>query len=145
MIIQNRSYATILMVRSTSGMCLQNGRLYNTNYFYGMNILDYNAIPVPNSDQVENPVIAFANYPNPFKSITTISYSIPKTGLVRLSIFNIRGQLIRDLFNGNAAKGQQITNWDGRDNNGCEVASGMYFCCIRTTETLRYHKIMRLK
>ena len=67
------------------------------------------------------------NYPNPFNPTTTISFQMPKAGNVNLKIFNIVGQEVRDLESGNLTAGSYQAIWDGKDNFGKTVASGVYF------------------
>lgn len=63
------------------------------------------------------------NYPNPFNPSTTIEFSVPKTGRAKLSIFNIRGQIVRTLLNGEVDRGQHRVVWDGRDDRNRSAAS----------------------
>lgn len=71
------------------------------------------------------------NFPNPFNASTTIAYSIPQGGtgqgsFVSLAIFNINGQKIVTLAYGPASPGKHFVQWNGRDKNGFQVASGLY-------------------
>lgn len=67
------------------------------------------------------------NYPNPFNPTTTIAYSIEKDANVHLSIFDVRGALVRDLVDEHQAKNVYRVLWDGRDDRGSSAASGVYF------------------
>mgnify|MGYP000442144917 CR=1 FL=1 len=70
------------------------------------------------------------NYPNPFNVSTTISYQIPvgiSGSQVKLRIFNVSGQLVRTLVDGTSEPGAYWVTWDGRDDRGRAVASGVYF------------------
>jgi hypothetical protein len=67
------------------------------------------------------------NYPNPFNPNTRISYQLPNTGKVSLVIYNVLGQKVRTLFEGNANAGTHYHVWNGRDNFGSKVATGVYF------------------
>ena len=67
------------------------------------------------------------NYPNPFNPSTTIGFSLPKAGEARLEIYNILGRLVATPFDGMANAGYNEVNWNGRDDAGHEVASGIYF------------------
>jgi hypothetical protein len=67
------------------------------------------------------------NYPNPLNPETNINFSIPEAGEVKLTIFNILGQDIRNLFTGNRPAGNFSVTWDGKNQQGVEIASGVYF------------------
>ena len=67
------------------------------------------------------------NYPNPFNPSTAIRYDIPVNSAVTIKIFNVLGQEIVTLVNGNVAAGTHELEWSGKDNSGRSVASGIYF------------------
>jgi photosystem II stability/assembly factor-like uncharacterized protein len=67
------------------------------------------------------------NYPNPFNPSTTISYILPGAGDVSLGIYDIRGSLVRSLFDGKKDMGDYSITWDAKDNQQKSVASGVYF------------------
>jgi hypothetical protein len=67
-----------------------------------------------------------ANYPNPFNPTTTISYRLPEGAAVRLDVFNAAGQRVRQLVAGHQPAGNHRVEWDGRDDTGASVASGLY-------------------
>ncbi|MCF8308937.1 MAG: T9SS type A sorting domain-containing protein [Bacteroidales bacterium] len=66
------------------------------------------------------------NYPNPFKSKTTIPFEINKSGHTTLKIFDLKGKLIKTLVNSNKRSGAHHAMWNGKDQNGKEVNSGLY-------------------
>ncbi|MBC8377456.1 MAG: T9SS type A sorting domain-containing protein, partial [FCB group bacterium] len=66
------------------------------------------------------------NYPNPFNPTTTISYSVPEASEIQVGIFNLLGQEIRSLSNGEHQPGVYSTMWDGLNQNGVRVESGIY-------------------
>ena len=69
------------------------------------------------------------NYPNPFNPSTSISFSLEKPEHVVINIYNIRGQLVRKLYNENVTKVNQRINivWNGKDSKGSSAASGIYY------------------
>lgn len=95
-------------------------------------------VPVPTKLDV-------SNYPNPFNPSTTIAFSLPEEGIVRLSVFNIRGQRVRELIDGSMPRGFHKVVWDGKDNSNRSVSSGLYFVRIETGKTSNVRKIMMLK
>jgi len=66
-------------------------------------------------------------YPNPFNPETNIKFNIAKSGTVRLVVYNILGQKVRTLLNDEVTAGQYTAKWDGRDEYGMSVSSGVYF------------------
>lgn len=71
--------------------------------------------------------IQLSNYPNPFNPETTISYSLPMDGNVEISIFNIKGQKVKALFMEESQKGSHSILWDGNDESGKPISSGVYY------------------
>ena len=67
------------------------------------------------------------NYPNPFNPSTTIQYHLNQQGTVNVSVYNLSGQKIRQLVDSNQDPGQHSVSWDGKDEQGITVGSGMYF------------------
>ncbi|MDP7475006.1 MAG: T9SS type A sorting domain-containing protein, partial [Candidatus Marinimicrobia bacterium] len=67
------------------------------------------------------------NYPNPFNPSTTIQYHLNQQGTVNVSVYNLSGQKIRQLVDSNQDPGQHSVSWDGKDEKGIAVGSGMYF------------------
>ncbi len=84
------------------------------------------------------------NYPNPFNSATVIPYHLPspvvsgqlsadggRPSAVTLRVYNILGQMVRTLVDGPREPGEHRVVWDGRDDRGKEVSSGIYLCLLR--------------
>ena len=80
-----------------------------------------------NEVDVTVPVFSANNYPNPFNPSTTIAYSIPTASNTSLRVYNIKGQVVKTLVNGVVEAGNHSITWNGRDDNGTSVASGVYF------------------
>lgn len=83
---------------------------------------------VANEDLV-NPLqtTLLGNYPNPFNPSTTIQFSLKESSPVQIEIFNITGQKVRTLVNGTLPAGTHNIEWNGTDNSGRGVGSGVYF------------------
>ena len=71
------------------------------------------------------------NYPNPFNSETTIQYDLPECSTVLLSVYALKGQLMRTLVHGECSAGSHFVTWDGKDKAGRDVASGVYLCRMK--------------
>jgi hypothetical protein len=69
----------------------------------------------------------YPNTPNPFNPDTRIVFELPQSTQVRLSVFDVRGRLVRELARGSYPAGVHATSWDGRTRNGVTAASGIYF------------------
>lgn len=67
------------------------------------------------------------NYPNPFNMNTNFRYSLPEPGQVQVTIYNINGKVVRDLVNQNQTAGYHEISWNGRDDAGRVVGTGVYF------------------
>ncbi len=91
------------------------------------------------------PTLSLTIYPNPFNPETTISYSVPKDAKVLLSIYNTKGQLVRTLVNGTVLSGTHRVVWNGADDNGNKVSSGIYFSRIQTEGKSITAKMLMLK
>ena len=86
------------------------------------------------------------NYPNPFNPETTIPYALKSDAVVSLTIYNIAGQVVRKLVNGEAlAAGQYQAVWDGRSQSGASVASGMYFYLLHAGDYVAKRKMVLLR
>jgi hypothetical protein len=66
--------------------------------------------------------------PNPFNPVTTITYGAPADARVRLAVYSVAGRLVRTLLDDEVSAGYSTVVWDGRDDGGVEVGSGVYFC-----------------
>jgi hypothetical protein len=73
------------------------------------------------------------NYPNPFNSETVIEYRMPGPGRVDLTVYDLYGRPVRSLARGPVPAGFREARWDGKDEDGREAASGVYYCRIRIT------------
>ena len=87
----------------------------------------------------------FQNYPNPFNSITTIEYQLPVEAEVRLEIYNLRGQKVKQLVNQQQKVGYYTVRWDGMDQTGREAAAGIYLYRIRAGKFSQSRKMLLLK
>ncbi|MDE2735130.1 MAG: PQQ-dependent sugar dehydrogenase [Gemmatimonadota bacterium] len=85
------------------------------------------------------------NYPNPFNSTTTIRYRIAEPDRVRLEIFDIQGQKVKTLADGDAGPGVYQVEWDGTDVSGKPVATGVYLARLQKGTALLVHKMLLLK
>ena len=85
------------------------------------------------------------NYPNPFNPSTTIPFVIPEMGRVRLKIYDVKGSLVKTLFDGILPAGFRQITWDGTDNRGSGVGSGVYFYRLQTGKRKLTRRMILLK
>jgi flagellar hook assembly protein FlgD len=85
------------------------------------------------------------NYPNPFNSNTIIDFYITNDSKVDLKIFDIMGNLVRNLVRDRMPAGLKKINWDGTNNNREDIAAGVYFYRLIVNETLFSNKMVYLK
>jgi len=108
------------------------GTASNTNYIVSSGFLG-GGIVIPTAvEEIDNPVIPrvfqlYQNYPNPFNPETSIEYNLPQTSEVVLTIYNLQGQVMRNLIRETIPAGYHTVHWDGRDEARRLVASGLYF------------------
>lgn len=85
------------------------------------------------------------NYPNPFNGDTSIRYTLARSTAVELKVYNLAGQQITTLINGMRAVGIHTVSWDGRDDDGKALASGVYIYRLRTEPSVLTKKLLLLR
>ena len=85
------------------------------------------------------------NYPNPFNPTTVIQYALPKSSFVKIEVFNILGQRVKKLVEEEQEPGYKRIHWDGKDDYGDEVSSGVYFYRIEAKDFVECKKMPLLK
>ncbi len=83
--------------------------------------------------------------PNPFRSQTELSFSLPSVQRVELAVYSVDGRLVRTLLSGERGPGENSVTWDGRDESGLRVGSGLYFVRLRADSGTRRGKLMLLR
>jgi hypothetical protein len=103
------------------------------------------AISLEKNQQVPERFSLFQNYPNPFNPETNISFSLPEESQVSLKIYNLKGQLVSVLVNNILSAGTHFFKWDGRDESGKDVSSGIYFYKLIAGEYSEAKKMVKIK
>jgi len=85
------------------------------------------------------------NYPNPFNPSTEISFALPTAGHVQLKVFNVLGQEVQTLVDGQMGAGTHVVTWNGKDAGGSQAASGVYFYRLDTGDVRETRKMMLIK
>lgn len=113
--------------------------------FYGpitINLNDAGDAPIP-----EIPLFTSLDnvYPNPFSAITNISYGLAKDAQVNIVIYNIKGQLVRSLLSESKASGNYRLQWNGQDDLGHNLPSGVYYVKMTAGKESSSHKAILMK
>jgi len=106
---------------------------------------EFTEVESSDRDYIPQKIWLHQNYPNPFNPRTTIRFNLPKQSHVTLTVYNILGQRIRTLFDGVKPAGIHFVWWDGRDDSGRSVSSGIYLCKIRTGGFIQTKKMFLLR
>jgi hypothetical protein len=85
------------------------------------------------------------NYPNPFNASTTIEYTLPIEAGVFIAIYDIFFNRVRTIKNQTSHPGHYEVHWDGRDDRGDGLASGLYFCLFAANDNYLVGKMMLVK
>ncbi len=85
------------------------------------------------------------NLPNPFNPATMINFDVPFRSKVRISIYNVKGQLVRILVDRVFETGRKTVVWDGRDSGGHGASSGVYFCRMEAQDFVQTRKMILLR
>ncbi|MCD4665785.1 MAG: T9SS type A sorting domain-containing protein, partial [Bacteroidales bacterium] len=158
---QNYNYPGYQMCHHEPGKCLVLDGLFETRkplitrqLLYGVND-EYNSLTVyenqisTNTDvkqtNNENKFRLFQNYPNPFNNSTKINFYLNKGNKINLEIFNIKGQKVKTLVNGFKEAGEHRIIWDGTNDVGTIVSTGLFLYQLRCGEKTSTKKIVYLK
>jgi len=119
----------------------------NVKWLGGRGIYRLDETLLPMTVEIESPeaFTLLQNYPNPFNVSTVISYTILERADIELTIYNITGQRVRILVKGNFEPGTYKVVWDGTDENGKTISSGMYFASLSTESGIQIRKMIYMK
>jgi len=93
-----------------------------------------------NGDILKPQSIEIANYPNPFNPITNIDYSLPKDDFVKLTVYDLRGQVVDVIFEGVQSIGEYSHTW-----NASNLPSGVYYIHLQAGDLVKNHKVLLVK
>jgi hypothetical protein len=119
----------------------------NGTVIIDMGCYEFGAEPYVGISNNELPISNFElrNYPNPFNPETKIVFNLPEEGNIKLEIYNIRGQKVKTLLDCYMSPGCSEMIWNGKDDNGKAVGSGIYFYKLQTPAKSYVRKCMLLK
>ena len=123
------------------------GYIYAGTWGYGIFRSIESTVGIENYENSTMPASFYLeqNYPNPFNPSTTIRYGVPKFTKVALKIYNLTGQEVRTLIDENQSAGYRSVIWDGKNNLGQSVSSGIYIYRLQTPEFVKTKKLLLLK
>ncbi len=119
---------------------------YETNK-YTNQLSEVNFVKIGNgrSEEIPKKINSINNYPNPFNPSTIISFFSNQEQRIDVSIFNIKGQKIKTLLHDVCSSGENSIQWEGFDNNGKKVSSGIYFYKVESDNQKIMKKMILLK
>ena len=123
----------------------------NETYYYKLEQLDYNGkstfygpidVSILGSEMIPQQYVLEQNYPNPFNPLTTIKFSLKKSGSTMLVLFNTQGELVKTLVRGDLSAGYHAVTWDGRSDQGHSLPSGLYFYKLAVNQFVDIKKMI---
>ena len=117
-------------------------RIIGSTNSIGDFVLFYNAEaeePIPNEFSL------LSSFPNPFNPASVIEYNVIQSGYVKIDIVNLVGQRVKTLFEDYSLAGYHQVVWDGTDEMGISLGSGIYFIRAQIGKEMYYHKMMKIK
>ncbi len=127
---------------------------FDEHFISSSNDYDYNVFaaqmdaPIKEDDQantVDSAGLRITNYPNPFNPTTILSFTLLKQEKVKLQIFDAKGRLVKTLYTGSLSQGNHNFMWNGCNNLGRSMPSGIYFSKLSYGKEKQYHKMVLLK
>ena len=120
--------------------------VYETGESGSSNIVEV-TVDFTDAEEVLIPAITalVGNYPNPFNPTTTINYQLSKASNIEIVVYNLKGQKVRTLLDSQKSAGYHNAMWNGRDNSGNSVSSGIYFYEMKTEDYSDIRKMILLK
>lgn len=99
-------------------------------------------------EKAESPLVNFElkqNFPNPFNPVTDITYHLPRAAVVQLKIYNVNGQLIQQLLAGKQPAGAQVVRWNGQNDQGQPMPSGIYYYQLQAGGYVATRKMLLMR
>ena len=103
------------------------------------------SLDIKNVSDLPNNFLIHQNFPNPFNPITTIRYELPEDSFVDVTVYDMIGNVVRNLINTNQSSGYKSIKWDATNNQGEPVSAGVYLYTIQTGDFVDTKKMILLK
>ena len=95
--------------------------------------------------KLPNNLLVYQNYPNPFNPITTLQYELPEDSFVKVTIYDMLGNVVNNLVNTNQSSGYKSVQWNATNNLGKPVSAGVYLYKIQAGDFIDTKKMILLK
>lgn len=121
---------------------------FSDSYIRSIRLQRISAHPVDNDDPLAPPPVLpelGLAHPNPFASKVSFSATLPQRGLSEIGIYNLRGQLVRQIYSGTLEQGMNSLEWDGKDDAGRIAANGIYICKALLNGTSHSIRVVKLR
>ncbi len=118
---------------------------YVTGWGWAIDNIDIQGNGISGAGDAPRALTLNQNYPNPFNPMTTISFNLPTSSLVKMQIFDARGRLVRTLIDEPFSEGRHSVVWDGKDNREQTSAAGVYFYRLTAGRTVLQDKMTLIK
>ncbi len=126
-------------------MFVKDDKLFTGNGKLGVAVYDLSGL-TPISDDNHTPVAADIRVsPNPFTGQVKIAFELKQPGPAKTTIFNVKGQVVREITSAEVKDGKVELVWDGKDNTNRDCAAGVYFIRVNSSSPLKVRKILKLK
>jgi flagellar hook assembly protein FlgD len=119
--------------------------LYTCNRTHGFSIINAGMLADEDDPQNVPETTMLSCFPNPSKDSATIRFSLDESSSVKLEVYNLRGQLLRSLLSGPQASGNHSLAFDGRDEAGRPLPSGVYLIRFRVGKYIEIKKLTLVK
>ena len=106
---------------------------------------DYSSVSDDPKSVVPSGYVLKQNYPNPFNPDTKIEFTIPASEQVSVNVYNLEGRLVKTLIDQEMRSGQHVVRWDGTNQVGTKVATGMYIYQLKTNSTVLHRRMTFVK
>ena len=132
------------LVFQVGNVCIPRNQHLEVNAYW-VNTATYGVDVDPDESLIPKKFALYDNFPNPFNPTTQIAVDLPEAASTKITVWNIMGQKVATLYSGNLSAGQHIVNFDGRDQNGKQLTSGMYFYRVTAGKYNAIKKMTLLK
>ena len=122
---------------------------FDGEYSVASNLGEFNLIRSELNTEIESAIpevfSIYQNYPNPFNPVTTLRYDLPEDALVNITVYDMMGNVVKNLVNANQSSGHKSVQWDATNNQGQSVSAGVYLYIIEAGEFRQTKKMILLK